>query len=374
VRVAFHVDQLWFSAPGGIGTYVRELLFRLGGDGVELVPFSSRWPQRTPPGLILERGSTMQRVDLPVQALYPAWSVLRRPRLPSRFGQLDVVHATNHAAIVPTRRGQALVATVHDLAFELFPELFPDRWRRLYERGVKIAIDEADAILVPSAFVRDELRARGVEEHRVRVTPLAASRSSVPETGSLEDDETLGAMPDRPFLLAVGTVEPRKNLPRLVRSFRRAMAAASLPHHLVIAGATGWHQEELTSELERSNDGRVHVVGWLDSSDLEVMYRRAAAAAYLSLYEGFGIPVVDALAHGVPTLASNIAAITEVAGDAALLVDPLDDDSIADAIVRILTDEQLRGDLSTRGPERAARYSWDATARATLAAYREVAR
>jgi glycosyltransferase involved in cell wall biosynthesis len=373
VRVAFHVDQLWFSAPGGIGTYVRELLPRLQDERVELVPFSSRWSRPAAPELSLEE-TAVARMTLPAKVTYPLWSTVRRPRLPTRFGDLDVVHATNHAAIPPTRAGQALVATVHDLAFERFPELFPDRWRRLYERGVQIAIDEATAILVPSAFVRDGLRDRGADVERIRVTPLAASRLAVSERTTSDGDPPRRARPGAPFVLAVGTVEPRKNLPRLVRAFRRAVAERSLPHHLVIAGPTGWHQEELGDELRRTDDGRVHLVGWLAGDDLDVLYRDAAAAAYMSLYEGFGIPVLDALAHGTPTLASNIEAIAEVAGDAALLVDPEDEDAIADGLVRILIDGALAADLSAKGPARAARYSWDATARATLAVYREVAR
>jgi glycosyltransferase involved in cell wall biosynthesis len=375
VRVAFHIDQLWFSAPGGIGTYVRELLSRLHDDRVELVPFSSKWSSAPSVGTPLETGTATAQINLPVRVLYPAWAAVRRPRLPRRFGDLDVVHATNHSAIPPTRADQALVTTVHDLAFERFPALFPDRWRRLYERGVKIAIDEAAAILVPSAFIRDELRDRGADGERVHVTPLGPSQMFEAEPGSIEDDELQGVLPRAPFVLAVGTVEPRKNLPRLVRAFRRAAPEASLPHHLLIAGPAGWHQEELLAELrEDDDDGRVHVVGWLDGHDLDRVYREAAAAAYISLYEGFGIPVLDALAHGVPTLASNIGAITEVAGDAALLVDPLDEDAIAQGLVRILTDEAVRSELSAKGPARAARYSWDATAHATLAVYRQVAR
>jgi glycosyltransferase involved in cell wall biosynthesis len=372
VRVAFHIDQLWFSAPGGIGTYVRELVPRLHDDRVELVPFSSRWSRPLPPGTLAEEGGDVAHLDLPVQLLYPMWASARRPRLPSRFGDLDVVHATNHAAVPPTRAGQALVATVHDLAFARFPELFPDRWRRLYERGVKIAIDEASVILVPSGFVRGELRDRGADVERVRVTPLAPSRTSATEPRTVDDRPSV--VPDAPFVLAVGTVEPRKNLPRLVRAFRRATADASLPHHLVIAGPVGWHQEELVDELGADGDDRVHMSGWLDGPHLDRLYREAAAAAYVSLYEGFGIPVLDALARGVPTLASNIGAISEVAGDAAVLVDPEDETAIAAGLVRILTDEAVRAELSAKGPARAGRYSWDATARATLAAYREVAR
>jgi glycosyltransferase involved in cell wall biosynthesis len=370
VRVAFHVDQLWFAAPGGIGTYVRELLVRLDGDSVELVPFSSRWPQ--PPPTMILGSSPLQQLRAPMRVVYPSWAAMRRPRLPSRFGHLDVIHATNHAAIPPARAGQALVATVHDLAFATFPDLFPDRWRKLYERGVRIAERDAALILTPSQHVADELAARGVAHERLRVTPLAPSAIQ-----PVEHDDPLGRAtraqlePNAPFLLVVGTIEPRKNLPRLVRAFRRAVATGSLPHHLVLAGPAGWHQEALASEIAADDDDRVHIIGRVDARALDVLYRDAAAVAYLSLYEGFGLPVIDSLARAKPTLASDIGAIRELAEDAALLVDPLDEEPIAEGIVRILTDDALRDDLSVKGPARAAEFSWENTARATLDAYRD---
>ena len=178
MRVAFHVDQLWFSAPGGIGTYVRALFPELAhGTDVELVGFSSRWRgEPTPPGFLAKTGASTQHLRLPIQVLYPAWSAVRRPHLPRAFGSIDLIHATNHAAIAPARRGQALVVTVHDLAFERFPELFPPRWLKLYRRGLSIARDEADLVLVPSAFTATELEGAGVERDRIRVTPLAGGR------------------------------------------------------------------------------------------------------------------------------------------------------------------------------------------------------
>jgi glycosyltransferase involved in cell wall biosynthesis len=377
VRVALHIDQLWFRAPGGIGTYVRNLTAHFGAasDDPEIVPFSAYWRRRRnpPDEAHREEGYRTPRINLPIQTLYPSWAYVRRPRLPRRFGHLDVIHATNHAAIPPARAGQGLVVTVHDLAFERFPELFPARWLRLYRRGLAIAVREADLILTPSAHTARDLEIHGVDRARVRVTPLAAPRLAAPPEAVIEDplrSEELKA--GAPFLLVVGTLEPRKNLPRLVRAFRAAVADAKLPHALLLAGPVGWHQESLVAELDDDPSGRIHRIGLVDPDELEVLHRDAAAVVYVSLYEGFGLPVLEALAHGVPTLASNTSSIPEVAGDAALLVDPEDEDAIAAGIVRILSDEPLRADLKAKGPVRAATFSWEATARATLAAYREV--
>ena len=320
MRVAVHVDQLWFRTPGGIGTYVSSLSEHLGAgtSDTEIVPFSSTWRGRRNPPDGLERigGLRIPRVHLPIQVLYPSWAFLRRPRLPRRFGPIDVIHATNPAAIPPARNGQALVVTVHDLAFLRFPDLFPPRWLRFYRRGLAIAARDADLILTPSAFTADEVVAHGVERTRVRVTPLGPRRMPPAIAGDLHDVRRLE--PSAPFVLVVGTLEPRKNLPRLVRAFRRAVADASLPHALVLAGHVGWHQDELVAEIDADPAGRVHRIGPVTDVELDGLYRDAAAVAYVSSYEGFGLPALEALACGVPTLASSTSSIPEVADDAAL--------------------------------------------------------
>jgi glycosyltransferase involved in cell wall biosynthesis len=363
VRVAVHVDQLWFAAPGGIGTYVSHLANELpaASRDDEVIPFSASWAGRpTPAGVPVATRS----VGMPIRALYPMWAWSRRPCLPQRFGDLDVIHATNPAAIAPARPGQALVVTIHDLAFERFPELYPARWLRLYRRGLEIALREADAVLTPSRDTASAVAAHGVEHERIHITPLAAD---VPEgTGAVST-----ARYEAPYVLFVGTLEPRKNLPRLVRAFRAAVGESSLPHELVLAGATGWQQDSLANELAADGGGRVHVPGRVSPPELDALYRGADAVVYPSLYEGFGLPVLEALAHGRPTLSSSTSAIPEVAGDAALLVDPEDEEALAAGLVRILTDEALRAELMTKGPARAASYSWAATAGATLDAYRD---
>jgi glycosyltransferase involved in cell wall biosynthesis len=371
VRVAFHVDQLWFEAPGGIGTYVEALFWELPRQGVDLVTFSSRWRRRTPMFAPLTTDGRFPAVELPVsiRLLYPAWDYLRRPSLPGELAQADIVHATNHAAIPPVRTHQRLVVTVHDLTFERFPELYPKRWLALYRKGLEVAAAEAAAILVPSEHVRDEVVAKGVEQDRLHVTPLASGMTE-PDAATRLDRDDYGITP--PYVLTVGTVEPRKNLPRLVRAYRR-LAEEGFPHALVILGPEGWGSSGLRREIDRGGPGRI-IRSELSYAELAAAYADADAVAYVSLYEGFGLPVLEAMSMGAAVVASNISAIPEVAGDAALLVDPTDEDAIAEGLRRVLEEPNLREDLSRRGRERAAAFSWEATARATLAVYREVLR
>jgi len=377
VKVAFHVDQLWFSAPGGIGTYVSELLKALpaSDEMVELTPFYSKWRRRYPSEAPYTTDGLYPGVELPwsIRTLYPAWDWLGRPRLPAALSGHDIVHATNHAAVPPVRRGQRLVVTVHDLAFDRFPDLFPRRWLSLYRRGLRAAIERADAIIVPSASVRDDLIDRAdVEAERVHVTPLAPARRWVQvEVADADREELadLGITP--PYILAVGTIEPRKNLVRLVRAYR-LLAAQGLPQSLVLIGDEGWGADELRAELAKSGPGRVVRAGGLSANTLATAYSDADVMAYASLYEGFGLPVLEAMSAGAPVITSNTSSLPEVAGDAALLVDPEDVGGIADALSRVLTDPALAEDLRRRGRERAAMFSWAATAGATLDVYRHV--
>lgn len=363
MRIALHTDQLWFPVPGGIGTYVEQLARALGGldDAPSLVTFQAR--DRAP-------GGPAPDVEVPgsIRRLYPSWDLLGRPALPEALRGCDVVHATNHAAIPPAGSGQALVTTVHDLAFDVVPEAFPSTWRRLYRLGVRAAIRRADLLLTPSAATARTLEARGVDPARIRVTPLA---SFLPASEA-DPDEVLARLGIAgPYVLCPATLEPRKNQVALIRAYRRI--AERVPHALVLAGPDGWGVDAIDAEIARPGPGAVVRTGRVSGGDLDALYRRADAVAYLSRYEGFGLPVLEAMERRVPVVASTAEALVETAGEAALLVDPDDAEATAEALGAALTDDGLRAALATRGAERAAAFSWAATARATLEAYREAA-
>jgi glycosyltransferase involved in cell wall biosynthesis len=365
VRVAFQVDQLWFTAPGGIGTYVWELteVFDSLGEP-DLTLFRSRFDGE--PARRFTREHETVVIPSSIRQLYPAWNLLGRPALPERAASADVVHATNPASVPPAADRQALVVTVHDLAFDRFPALFPRTWRTLYRTGVRAAVKRAHVLLVPTRATKDDLVERGADAGRIRVTPLASSLA-----GSDLDPAEIARRHGiaGPFILCAGTLEPRKNQVRLIRAYRQI--ARDVPHALVLAGPEGWLMEDLERELDRPGPGTIVRTGRLDADELDALYRAADVVAYPSLYEGFGLAIVEAMARGVPVVTSTTPACAEVAGDAALLVDPLDVAGLADALARALTDEALRADLSARGRDRAATFSWAATARATLDAYRD---
>jgi glycosyltransferase involved in cell wall biosynthesis len=360
------VDPLWFDVPGGVGTYVRNLVPALANDGVELRPFRSRFDAREDD----DRGlGGVDVVSLPssMRTLYPAWNALARPSLPASLRATDVVHATSAVAVPPAGSGQALVVTVHDLAFLRYPRLFPARWRLVYRLGLRAAARRADAILAPSESTAEDLVSRaGVDRSRVHVVPLAAAPPRDPVADVDNALERLRV--PTPYVLSVGTIEPRKNLVTLVRAYRAA-AATGIPHALVLAGPSGWGGGELDRETRADGPGRIERTGALSDADLDAVYRGAAMFAYPSLYEGFGLPVLEAMARGVPTIASNASSIPEVAGDAAILVDPRSPRELAEAIVGLATDTARASTLADAGRRRAGAFSWDETARRTVEAY-----
>jgi glycosyltransferase involved in cell wall biosynthesis len=258
------------------------------------------------------------------------------------------------------------VVTVHDLAFDVVPETFPRQWRWLYRAGVRAAARRADLILTPSHATADDLQTRyGVEAGRLAVTPLAGSlpRSDVDVDRVLD---RLGV--PRPYVLCAGTLEPRKNQAVLLRAWRQV--TTEVPHALVLAGPDGWGVAPIETELARGGLDTVVRTGRLHGVDLDAVLRGADLVAYPSRYEGFGLPIVEAMQRGVPVVTTTTPACAETAGGAAALVDVDDVGGLADAIADVLTDRVRHEALAAAGIERAARFSWEATARATLDAYR----
>ena len=369
-RVAFQVDQLFHRPPGGIGTYVRRLVPSLVQEapGLDLKLFHARFEKAGPPERWM-RELWVEELPRGIRSLYPRWNLTARPPLPRSLSSLDVLHAPSPVAVPPAGSGQRLVVTVHDLAFLFLPRHFPAVWRQMFRLGLRAAVRRADAIITPSRSTAADLLSRtAVEPARVHVVPLAASAPPTPLAVGGPGDTTgrLGVEP--PYLLFVGTLEPRKNLIRLVRSYRRA-AARGVAHALVLAGPLGWRHERLLREIALPGPGRIVQTGPLTAEDLEALYRNASAFVYPALYEGFGLPVLDAMQRGVPVVSSKSSSLPELTEDAALSVNPWSVRDLEGAIETVLTDAAVAARLAAAGKARAARFSWQETARMTVQVY-----
>ena len=266
--------------------------------------------------------------------------------LPRQATGLDLLHCPSFRG--PWRSPLPLVVTVHDLAVLRHGGAF-NRWTRTYSRVVvPRVVRAAHRVIAVSEFTKRELvDLLGIAEERIRVIPNAVGEPFV----------DAGARADGEYVLAVGTVEPRKNLPRLAEAARLAGV------ELRIAGARGWGKSDMGRE-------GVRMLGFVDDGELAQLYRGALCVAYPSLYEGFGLPVLEALACGAPVVTSARTAMAELADGAAVLVDPTDPSAIADGIREAIA---RRDELAMLGPQRARSFTWRAAAEATAAVYREVA-
>jgi glycosyltransferase involved in cell wall biosynthesis len=298
-----------------------------------------------------------------------AWEQTVLPVLALR-GRWDLLHSpVNVAPLIPAVPS---VVTVHDLAFLVEPDTMPAGRRRYLTALTAHSVRRAARVIAVSESTRRDLeRWFDVPPERVTVTPLAADpRFRPPDEAALSVFRRGNAL-DRPYILSVGTREPRKNGALLVRAF--AALSREIPHDLVMVGPSGWLGEELDQTLAGLDPAvreRVRLTGFVADDDLPLWYGAADAFAYPARYEGFGLPVLEAMACGVPVVTSNVSSLPEVAGDAALLVDPDDAGALVDALRRIVTDPRLAGELRSRGLARATTYSWAETARLTVDAYR----
>jgi len=293
------------------------------------------------------------------------------------LGNVDIVHSTTFCAPRFHRRRRRLVVTIYDLSFITHPESHLSANVEHCLRGTRLAIDRADAIIAISESTRRELiDTMGAPSERIVVTPLAAD----PRLRRVTDPERLAAvrrryeLPER-FVLFLGAMEPRKNLLRLIEAFAALKPAVRRETALVVAGAEGWLNDSVHEQVQKLGLGQsVRFAGYIEQEDLAALYSLATVFAYPSLWEGFGLPVLEAMACGTPVLTSNVSSLPEVAGDAALLVPPTDVDAIADGLTRLLGDAALRADLAARGLRRVAAFSWERCAQETLAVYTSVVR
>ena len=285
-----------------------------------------------------------------------------------------VYHEPN---MIPARFPGPTVMTVNDLSWHHHPDMHPAERIAWIGQNLPRALSQASRIVAISRFTADAaVRELGVARDRVDVVALAAGAEFRPITREAAHPvlDRYG-LADQGYVLAVSTLEPRKNFDRLLAAHLALPAAIRARYPLAIAGGAGWGQVLAGPDAQRARrDGTLRLLGRVSNPDLAALYARAAAAAYVSLYEGFGLPVLEAMAAGVPLVASSTTAVGEVAGDAALLVDPADQAGITAALRQVLEDVTLADSLRRRGLAHAAEYSWRRTADELIASWRRAAR
>jgi glycosyltransferase involved in cell wall biosynthesis len=372
VRVAYTLEQCWHRVPGGTAASALGAARALHARGdVELVGVAAR--HRHAPAEPWRPSIPVRHLPLPRRALYESWHTLRAPEIERATGPVDVIHATGMA--IPPKTAP-LVVTVHDLAFLHHPDHPTRAGMRFFRRSLELTRRHADLVLCPSDATRRDCVEHGLAPEKVRVVPwgieppeiVATPDSARDRTTDTDDVRQLGLTPGR-YVLWVGTIEPRKNLATLVEAFAR------LDHPdltLALVGPAGWN-EDLSARLAPVAP-RVRVLGFVPAPTLRALYRHAAAFCYPSLLEGFGMPVLEAMAAGAAVVTSKGTATEEVLGAAGLAVDPLDPAAVADALAAVVDDPAVRSRLGAAAQARAAAFTWERTAALTADAYCEVLR
>ncbi|MBV8833815.1 MAG: glycosyltransferase family 4 protein [Acidobacteriaceae bacterium] len=344
MRIALDATYSISPQPSGIAIYSRELM-----EGLDLLYPGDEYircfrPKQFVKATVAGDANVRRRVLLPRVKTFRA----------------DVFHALNQRA--DARLAKRVVSTFHDLFVMTSSYSTPD-FRQRFTRQARIAASNSDLIIAVSRFTADQLMSLlGVEAPRIRIVPHGVY---VPQSVAMQKREQM--------ILFVGALQVRKNIANLVRAFENASLRG---WRLVLAGApNGFGAEEILNRIGRSPArDQIEITGYLSAEKLENLYRRASTFAFPSLDEGFGIPVLEAMAHGVPVMTSNRSGTAEVAGDAALLVNPENIEEMCDALKRLTADSDLREDLSRKGLVQARSYPWERTIRETYKVYEELAR
>lgn len=352
VRIAYTLEQCWRRVPGGTGTSALEVLKELLViDECDVVGVAGR--HRHGPTAGFEPPVPVASFPIGGALLVETWTRLGWPLVESVVDGVDVVHSTT---IIPPATHKPLVTTIHDVAFLHHPDFFTARGNKVFRRSLDLNREKATLILCSStATVNDCLRL-GFTPSRLRQIPLGV-HTRVVEDRDRQRVRDKYELPGE-FVLFVGTVEPRKNLARLVGALESLPGAPPL----VIAGIEGWGDAQLTTSHE------VHSIGYVAAEDLPALYSLCTVFAFPSILEGYGLPIIEAMAHGAPVVTSRGTSTEEVAGGAAVLVDPLDVVSIASGIRTALNG---RDDFIAQGHARARQLPWSTTAALTVEAYRD---
>ncbi len=374
-------DRMLRAAKTGVGHYTAQLLAWLPRVAPDLdpVPFHARHIARRQAGIATDRTAPGEpartrssRLPWTLRHLLHVGYGLAFRAIARRHGY-QLYHEPNHVPIpcrLPT------VTTIHDLSVIDHPEWHPADRRAWYATYFERGLRQSARLITVSRFTRDACVGRlNVPADRIDVIPLAPREvfTAGPAPDEVREDLRRSLhLPDR-FLLFVGTIEPRKNLLTLLEAYARLDAKTRSHHPLVIVGMQGWGDEALETQARQLGiEHTVHLAGYLTDDRLAPLYQMAHALVFPSLYEGFGLPPLEAMACGCPVVASTAASLPEVVGDAALTGEPTDPAQLAEAIGRLIDDQDLRADLIAKGRRRAAEFSWQRTAEAHADVYRRV--
>ncbi|HEX6188706.1 MAG TPA: glycosyltransferase family 1 protein [Pyrinomonadaceae bacterium] len=353
----------------GVGHYTFELVMELARlaprHAFELIAPASF------PAEVLEQLSSypnLRAVSVKTNLITGRWWAVGLPYYVRRAG-LDLFHGTNYE--VPLRNRERNVVTVHDLSIFSHAATHDRRMATRGRRRLRIMLRSAARIITPTEAIKRELiDTFKLDSKIVTVTPEAPRKAfrPMPAGQTAEVRQRLGIAGD--FILCVGTIEPRKNLVTLVRAFAQLLRNTEHRPQLIVAGPKGWLTAEFDRAVAEADFGdRLRLIGYVGDEDLRALYSSCKAFVYPSLYEGFGLPPLEAMACGAPVIASRIAAHVETLGADAHLVDPADERALAQVLATLLENENERARLSRSGLERAAQFSWKKTAKLTLKIY-----
>jgi glycosyltransferase involved in cell wall biosynthesis len=352
-------------ARTGVGEYIHQVagaLARVGGDDITL--FTSSWKDR--PSDDLGAGLPNVRIvdqRVPVRALNLAWHRLRWPPVETfADGQFDIAHSP-HPLLLPSRSA-AQIVTIHDLHFLSHPERTSNEIRRDYPALAGSHARRADRIIVSSRFAAGEVqRLLHVATEKISICPAGSPEWKTPPAGAAADG----------YILFLGTLDERKNLGGLLDAYRRLLSRSTSTPRLVVAGGAGGDAAKWLASIAEEGPlaGHIEFPGYVRTDQREQLFKGAQLFVLPSFEEGFGLPVLEAMAAGIPVVASRRGSLPEVIGDAGLLIDPDDPESLTDAMARILGDSTLRANLAQRGLDRARQFTWTQAARDVRRAYQD---
>ena len=375
MRVGFGVTVLarclQHGGIDGIGSYTRELMKAFAANGrIDLLPFSFGYPL---PTSYRAANDTLLFPPYPAVAMLPALSGLPFPGTSKLRGKVDLIHATDH--LIPNFGKLPVVATLMDAIPLSHPEWIRKRFRETKTLFWRRSARWATHIITISEYSKREIVTHfGIADEKISVIPLGVDERWFRPTSLALTQKILTKL-DLPesFFLCVGTLQPRKNIARVIEAYRSLPQYVQREKPLVIVGQAGWECEDMVSALVSGAYGKsVRWLNYVADDDLLAIMGNAVALVFPSLYEGFGLPVLEACAANVPVITSNGSALPEVAGDAAKFVDPLNSESISHAMLELLENPALAEMLRAKGHARALDYTWKQTAAMTSDVYRKI--